>query len=82
MMMHIHGYWAKVVLAVVFTVTWQTGMQYQATDCVGKQPAGIVCAKQIPSVASRVFKTEEAANEFAAILNEMKAEKVSVQINK
>lgn len=62
------------VVFAVFVVSWQTGTQYQAIPCVAAEPQGVVCAKLVATRAEKVFKTEDAAKEFSAVLGELKAE--------
>lgn len=66
-------------LLALFIVSWPVGVKYELFKCTGKEPEGIVCAKPLEDRKERTFKTEEAANEFAAMLKESKIDKVTVQ---
>ena len=63
----------KAVVALVYVVSWATSNQFQPTPCAGKEPAGIVCAKQVYVRTEKVFKTKQAADEFLKVIEEMKA---------
>jgi hypothetical protein len=59
--------------AVVFVVSWQTGVDYQPQPCVGKEPENVICAKAIPKRTEKAFKSKDAASAFLAVMEEMKA---------
>lgn len=65
-------------LFVVFVVSWAAGGTYQTTNCIGKEPEGIVCAKLVQQRKTKEFKSKEAAQEFQATMNDMKAPDVKL----
>lgn len=65
------------ILAVGWVVSWTSGMDYKSVPCA-KEPEGIVCAQQIPRKSTNSFKTEEAAREFAEVIQKVNAKDVKV----
>lgn len=64
---------------MIFVVSWTVGNNYVNTPCVGKEPEGIVCAKAVEQRREEVFKTNEAAQDFVKVMQDMKATGVRVE---
>lgn len=60
-------------MAVVFVVSWTDSFVNNAVPCKGKEDAGIICVKQAPHRTEKVMKTAEAAHDFFAVMQDMKA---------
>lgn len=69
-------------IAAIFVVSWVTGQTYQATPCVGKEPADIVCAKLVDQRKEQTLTTQESANDFAKVLGENGAKGVMISERK
>jgi len=66
-------------MGVIFVVSWATGTQYAPVPCVGKEPDGVICAKAVIQRSEKVFKSQEAAEAFKAVMEEMKANDLKVE---
>jgi len=63
---------------ILLVVSWISGTALQEIPC-RSEPKDVVCARAVPQRQSREFKTEDAANEFASVLTEQKAQGVKVE---
>ncbi len=69
----------SLMVVVVFVVSWATGTQYAPVACTQKEPDGVICAKAVVQRTERPFKSQEAAEAFKAVMEEMKATDVKLE---
>ena len=68
-------------LIMVFVVSWSAGLQapFNPVPCTGKEPDGVICVKGTLKRDEKVFKSQEAADAFKAVMEQMEASDVKLE---